>query len=419
MARSGGAPGLMSVAEARRSVLARCRRLGPVPVPLEQALGLVLAEPVRAGQPVPPFANSSMDGYAVRAADVARAPARLRSVGVLMAGDDPEAVALADGEAVRIMTGAALPRGADAVCMIERTRSEGGWVVIEEAVPAGTNIRSVGDDIATGEEVFTAGTRMGAAHVGVIASLGADRVLAHPRARVGVVSTGDELVAGAGPLRLGKIWDSNRPALLAQLRADGFQAVDLGWSGDDPEALARTLREAVRDCDAVLTSGGVSVGDRDIVKVVLENLSQGCSLWLQVAVKPAKPFAFCTLPPDGVPIFGLPGNPVSALVSYELFARPALRLMSGHRILERPRVSAIAEVDLLRRPDGKLHLMRAVISPGPDGLLKVRPLGGQGSHQLRALAGANALALLPDGDGVLAGGTVEVWLLDAEGLGQA
>ena len=183
-----------------------------------------------------------------------------------------------------------------------------------------------------------------------------------------------------------------------------------------PKPSRRTLAEAEGACDAILTSGGVSVGDRDIVRTVLEDLGGDRSLWLRVAVRPARPFAFCTLPGSGVPVFGLPGNPVSALVSYELFARPGLRMMSGFRILERPRLNAIAESDLLREPDGRLHLARAVLSPSEDGFLHARPSGGQGSHQLLALAAANALAFLPDGDGILAGETIEVWLLDAEGL---
>jgi molybdopterin molybdotransferase len=407
---------VINVEEARRYVLSRCRPLGPVEVSPSEALGLVLAQPIRAREAVPPFANSSMDGYALRAGDVARPPARLRVVGELMAGDDPGIMAVGPGEAVRIMTGAAIPAGADAVCMVERTRDDGDWVVIDEAVAPGTYTRPAGDDVAAGDEVFAAGDRVGAAHVGVFASLGVDRVRAFPAPRVGVVSTGDELVSGLGPLPPGKIRDSNRPGLLARLRADGFVPVDLGQAADDAEALVTAVQNAARECDAVLTSGGVSVGDRDLVKVVLEKLGGADARWLQVAVRPAKPFAFCTLPPRGVPVFGLPGNPVSALVSYELFARPALRLMAGYRRLGRPVLVARAEVDLRRSPDGKLHLLRVVLSSGPDGALRVAPSGGQGSHQMSALAGANALALVPDGDGVAAGESVKVWLLEPDGL---
>ena len=233
---------------------------------------------------------------------------------------------------------------------------------------------------------------------------------------MGVVSTGDELTSGPGPLKLGKVRDSNRPALLAQLKADGFVPVDLGRSSDDPDGLAKTLQEAALECDALLTSGGVSVGDRDIVKTVLEKLGGQHARWLQVAVRPGKPFAFSTLPPNGAAVFGLPGNPVSALVSYELFARPSLRLMAGHEDLDRPRLAARAGVDLQRQRDGRLHLVRVQATASADGVLHVLPSGGQSSNQLHALASANALAFLPDGEGVAAGDIVEVMVLDADAV---
>lgn len=408
--------GMVSVADARSFVLSSCRRLAPVQTSAADAVGHVLAEPVRSSEPVPRFANSSMDGYAVRAGDVAKSPAKLRVKAALMAGDDPGGLVVGQGEAVRIMTGAVLPPGADAVCMVEHTRTEDGFVVIEEAVGPGTNVRLAGEDIAAGEEVFAIGAWLSAAHIGVLASLGVEQLLVYPRPRVGVVSTGDELAGGPGPLALGKIRDSNRPALLAQLKSDGFLAVDLGRAGDEPDALAKTLQDAAQECDALLTSGGVSVGDRDIVKMVLEKLGGQRARWLQVAVRPGKPFAFSTLPPKGTPVFGLPGNPVSALVSYELFARPSLRSMAGHENLDRPRLAARASVDLPRRPDGRLHLVRVHAFTAPDGALHVRPSGGQGSHQLHALASANALAFLPDGHGLAAGDSVEVMVLDADAL---
>jgi molybdenum cofactor synthesis domain-containing protein len=407
---------LVSIDDARGFVLSSCRRLEPVRTSVVDAVGHVLAEAVRSSEPVPPFTNSSMDGYAVRSRDVKDAPARLRVTGALMAGDDPGALVVGEGEAARIMTGAVLPPGADAVCMVEHTRSEGGFVFIDEAVGPGTNVRHAGDDIAAGDQVFAAGAQLSAAHIGVLASLGMEQVLVYPRPRVGVVSTGDELTSGPGPLELGKVRDSNRPALLAQVKADGFVPVDLGRAADEPDALAKTLQEAAQECDALLTSGGVSVGDRDIVKTVLEKLGGQHARWLQVAVRPGKPFAFSTLPPKGTPVFGLPGNPVSALVSYELFARPSLRLMAGHENLDRPRLAARAAVDLLRQRDGRLHLVRVQAIASADGTLHVWPSGGQSSHQLHALASANALAFLPDGEGVVAGEIVEVMVLDAEAL---
>lgn len=407
---------LAGIEEVRDWVLESCPPRPPVRVPLGRALGLVLAEPVCSAEAVPPFTNSSVDGYAVRSADVAGAPTRLREAGTLMAGDDPRRSEVRPGEALRVMTGAALPLGADAVCMVEHSHREDGWVVIELSAGPGTNVRYAGDDITPGEEVFAAGTRLAPAHVGVLTSLGIEAVLAHPRPRVGVMSTGDELMKGPGPLTPGKIRDSNRPGLLGQLGADGFEALDLGWVPDEPAALVAKLEQAAEHCDAVLTSGGVSVGDRDIVRLALQDLKASRARWWQVALKPGKPFAFASLHPSRVAVFGLPGNPVSALVSYEMFARPALRSMAGYHHLERPRLAAVAEVDFKRRPDGRLHLVRVKLFAGPDGVLMARPSGGQGSHQLRALADANALALLPDGDGVAAGGVLVAWLLDPEGL---
>jgi molybdenum cofactor synthesis domain-containing protein len=258
-----------------------------------------------------------------------------------MAGDKTM-VAVGEGEAVRIMTGAPLPPGADAVCMLEHTRAkaDGVIVIIEEAVDPGTNVRHTGEDIASGAEVFARGTVLTPPHIGVLASLGLDEVLVYPHLRVGVVSTGDELAQGRGALSPGKIRDANRPALLAQLRAEGWQTIDLGPVGDDEMALLHAFERGALVSDAVVVSGGVGAGDRDFVKVALEKMSEGTMRWMQVAVKPAKPFAFGTLATAGTPVFGLPGNPVAALVSYELFVRPALRAMAGHRGLERPSPSS-------------------------------------------------------------------------------
>jgi molybdopterin molybdotransferase len=232
------------------------------------------------------------------------------------------------------------------------------------------------------------------------------RVTVHRRPRVGVMSTGDELVEG-GALARGQIRDSNRPTLLALLRQSGFDTVDLGIVADDEASVTHALTRAVEQCDAVLTSGGVSMGDLDFVKVVLDQIGE--MRWMQVAIKPAKPLAFGTV--GAVPVFGLPGNPVSSMVSYELFARPALRKMAGRRDLDRLQVTATAPDGLPRRPDGKLHLVRVVAVQAEDGTWTVRSAGGQGSHQLSAMAAANALAIVPDGDGVEAGGRARVMLL--------
>ncbi|HXN61245.1 MAG TPA: molybdopterin molybdotransferase MoeA, partial [Acidimicrobiales bacterium] len=269
---------MIPVSEARQFVLTACGALTLTPrrVALSDATGLVLAEAIRAAEPVPPFANSAMDGYAVRAVDTVRSPVRLRVVGSVMAGDEATTFVSA-GESVRIMTGAPLPPGADAVCMIEHTRVEAGGsiVIVAESLTPGTNVRNAGDDIEMGQEVFGPGAYLGPANLGVLASVGVERLLVHPSPTVGILSTGDELVTTTGALAPGKIRDANRPALLARLRADGFGVLDLGITGDDEAALAALLEKAAFRCDVVVSSGGISVGDRDVVKVVLEKLSGG------------------------------------------------------------------------------------------------------------------------------------------------
>ncbi|TMM14864.1 MAG: molybdopterin molybdotransferase MoeA [Actinobacteria bacterium] len=399
---------MIPLAAARTVVLEGCPPLSARPIALDEALGCVTAEPVVASEPVPAFANTAMDGYAVRAADTVGAPVRLAVAGTLAAGTAPD-TELGPGQAVRIMTGAPIPPGCDAVVMVERTRTEGAEVVIEEAASPGDHLRQAGEDIAAGQEVFPARTVLGPGHLGVLASLGRGAVVAFPRARVGVLSTGDELVDAAGALLPGQVRDSNRHTLLALLARSDCQPVDLGIVPDSEAAITAAIQDALPICDAVLASGGVSMGDFDYVKVVLDRLSAGSMRWMQVAIRPAKPFAFGII--EGRPVFGLPGNPVSSMVSFELFARPGLRAMTGHDELDRVHVEAVADEDLRRRPDGKLHFFRVVATPGKDGRFHVRSSGGQGSHQLSAMALGNALALIPDGEGVGAGETVTTMLL--------
>jgi molybdopterin molybdotransferase len=235
-------------------------------------------------------------------------------------------------------------------------------------------------------------------------------MVVHPRPRVGVLSTGDELVDGGGPLAPGQIRDSNRATLLALVAQSGCMAVDLGLIRDDEAAITAAITEGAATCDAVLTSGGVSMGDIDLVKVVLDRL--GDMRWMQIAIRPAKPFAFGVVGERATPVFGLPGNPVSSMVSYELLARPALRRLAGRADLQRPLVPAVADEAMRRKPDGKVHYARVRAARDADGVLRVRSAGGQGSHHLTAMARAQALAVLPDGDGVEAGGAVRVLLLD-------
>jgi molybdenum cofactor synthesis domain-containing protein len=377
----------------------------------------VLAEEVRAAEDVPPFANSAMDGCALRAEDARMPTARLHLVGAVTAGG-VAAGPLGPGEAMAIATGAPLPKGSDAVCMVERTTVEGPEVILETAVDVGENVRYPGEDVPRGSSVFGPATVLGSSHIGVLASIGVSEVSVHPRARVGVVATGDELRAGPGPLQYGQIHDSNRHALLAAARSAGCEAVNLGVVGDDEQAIADAIEGGAGRCDAILTSGGVSVGVADHMKTVVGRLSGGSVRWMEVAIKPAKPFGFAVLAPSGVPVLCMPGNPVSAMVSFELLARPALRFMMGHRVLDRPALPATAEEPLKRHRDGKLHFIRVSARIDEQGQLLVRPSGGQGSHQLRSMAGANALAILPDGegDGVDAGQQVRVLLVDPDGV---
>ena len=402
---------MIPLEEAQDRVLGSCSPLPPSEVALDDALGLVLAEDVVADQLVPPFANTAMDGFAVLAADTASAPVDLHIVGDLAAGADPAGVRVAPGEAVRIMTGAPSPSGADAVVMVERTRAAGDVVTIEVAVPVGNHVRPAGEDLSPGQAVFAAGEVLEPGHLGVLATLGRTTVPVVPRPRVGVVSTGDELVEGGGDLRPGQIRDANRHTLLALVQEAGCEPVDLGIVADDEGAIEAKLDEGLSSFDALVTSGGVSMGDYDYVKAVLERRAgpAGGLTWMQVAIRPAKPLSFAVV--DGKPVFGLPGNPASSMVSFELFARPALRRLAGHSVVHRRRVKAVAGEDLRRQPDGKLHLVRVVARWGDDGRVLVSSAGGQGSNLLRSMAASNALALVPDGEGLSAGQEVDVLLL--------
>lgn len=396
--------------EARSYVRGRVEVMRAGEVVLPEALGCILAEAVIAHEPVPPFANSAMDGFALRSADALAAHAVLRVVGTTAAGASGDGVVGA-GEAMRIMTGAPMPAGADAVAPVEICRVEGDTVVVGEAIEPGRHVRPAGDDMVPGDVVVRAGSPVTPGVLGVCATLGRTRLRVIRRPVVGVISTGDELVDGSGALAPGQIRDSNRVTLLAMLTESGFDTVDLGLVRDEEGLIEVAVRGAVERCDALVTSGGVSMGDYDYVKAVLGRI--GDMRWMQVAIRPAKPLAFGTVNrADGtpVPVFGLPGNPVSSMVSYELFARPALRRMAGHPDdrLDRMVLRVRAAEPILRSPDGKLHLDRVVLTRDATGELEARSAGGQGSHHSAAMANADALALIPDGEGVEAGGWVDV-----------
>jgi molybdenum cofactor synthesis domain-containing protein len=354
-----------------------------------------------------------MDGFAVRAADTAGAtaesPVALSIAATIAAGavaDRP----LEPGEAMRIMTGAPVPEGADAVVMVELTEvdAEDTTVLCMAEVAVGNHVRPAGDDLVAGTELFEPGIVIGPAHIGMFATLGMTEVAVVKQPRVGVFSTGDELITGPQPLGPGQIRDSNRPQLLALVAEAGLEPVDLGWLPDNEAVIEQALRAGAQECDALLTSGGVSMGDFDFVKTLLRRLGE--MNWMQIAIKPAKPFAFGTI--LGTPIFGLPGNPVSSAVSFELLARPALLKMMGYTLTRRRSVWALADEPLLRNPDGKTHFTRVQVVESTDGAPRVRSAGSQGSHQLSGLAMANGLATIPDGPGLQAGDRVKVILLN-------
>ena len=400
--------------DVRDLVLSACSHRTVVNVSRANARGLVLAADVVASEPVPPFANTAVDGYAIQADDTSRGTVELQVIGEVAAGAVAK-VSVTPGTAIRIMTGAPIPDGCDAVVMVEDTDRVGDdRVRVNRVVDRGSSIRARGSDVSVGATVLTAGTLVTPMVEGVLASINAQTVSVFQRVRVGVMSTGDELVDDGSPLQPGQIRESNRTMLLRIVEESGAEAVDLGIVRDDEDVLERELRTAVDNlrCDVLVTSGGVSMGDYDVVKAVLARIAK--MKWFQIAMKPAKPFAFGTLTNNQgveVPIFGLPGNPVSSLMSFELIGRPAIRSMMGRLDVFRPEVRAIVDEDVSRRPDGKIHFDRVHASWGSDGRVHVRRTGEQGSHQLAATAVANAIMAVPDGEGVASGDEVVVTFL--------
>lgn len=387
-------PPLPSVDEARAALLAAVRPLAPVNLNVADALGLILAEDVAAAHDVPAFANSAMDGFATRDG---RAGQALRIVGESRAGT-PFDGTLHEGEAARISTGAALPAGADGVLQVERVRVEGDTVVLEEDVPAGRNVRDAGSDLKAGATVLTRGTRVGPAELGVAIGAGRMQLLVAPRPRLAVITTGDELVEPGTPLAPGQIHDSNGPTLSALAARAGAEVVGHGHATDDPEATRAVIAEALDAADVVVLAGGVSVGPHDHVKPALDALGVREILW-RVALKPGKPTWLGER--DGQLVLGLPGNPVSAYVTFLLFARPALAALQGADATV-PRTQATLAVAVPRNPD-RDELVR--VRRRDDGT--VEPTGPQGSHVLSSLLGADALAIVGRGEGEIpAGATV-------------
>lgn len=402
---------MRSVTEHRGAILAALTPLAPVALPLPECLGLTTTQEVRARVRLPGFDNSAMDGYAVRAADVVgareQAPVALTVIGEVAAGADAGGLVLAPGQAVRIMTGAMLPAGADAVVMVERTDGGTETVAVRDAVPVGRSIRTAGEDVEAGALVIPAGTRVNARTLALAASTGHPTLMVRPRARVAVVSTGEELIPAGKPLAPGQIHESNSVMLAAAARTLGAEVVACESSGDDPDAFVALLGELARTCDAVITSGGVSMGAYDVVKAALRD--HGID-FVQVAMQPGKPQGFGLFGAGRVPIFALPGNPVSAFVSFEVFVAPALEAMMG--TTHERRVVAGTMGHALTSPAGRTQIARAVTTRSGAGWV-VDPVVGQGSHFIADLVRANSLVIVPaETTALAAGDNVEVWLLD-------
>jgi molybdopterin molybdotransferase len=386
---------LPTIEEALALVLAHVRPLPAEEVPIGAAAGRVLAEDGHAAVDLPPFDSSAMDGYAVRAADT---PGTLRLTGASAAGQPAEA-ALAPGEAIAVSTGAVVPAGADAVVPVEQTDRVNGGVRVER-VAEGEHVRPRGGDVEAGGTVVERGTRLGPVQVAALAAAGVASVRCGRRPRVAVLATGTELRRPGEPLQAGQIYESNSVLLAAQLRSAGAEPLVLDAVADDEQATRAALERGL-DADVLITSGGVSVGPHDLVRAGLVELGAREVFW-RVAVKPGKPVAFATR--GDTLVFGLPGNPVSSLVSFELFARPALAALQGARDPRPAYLPGILAAPL-RRNATRDELVR-VRSDG--GIL--HPVSGQGSHMIVRAAGANALVLVARGEGELAQGTQVSWL---------
>jgi molybdenum cofactor synthesis domain-containing protein len=393
---------LITISEAQQLILDHTPILPPVRRHFTDALNCVLAEDIYATEDMPPFACSAKDGYAVVAADTS--PVR-RLVGDQMAGY-VAGVRVTPGAAARITTGAPIPPGADAVIMVEHTEEHDGQVVIHRRVRPGDDVRPPGQDIPRGQLVLPRGTLLGPPELGLLATMNRTEVLVHPHPMVAVLSTGDEVVEPGQPLRPGQIRDSNRYTLMAALRQAGCQSLDLGIARDRPGELEALIGRGLDEADALLTSGGVSMGQLDLVKPLLEQLGQ--IHFGRVYTKPGKPVTFATV--GSKLAFAMPGFPVSALVSFEMFVRPALLKMQGRTRLHRPRRMVVLRHDVQHTED-RTEFQRAVVTR-EDGVYYATTTGYQGSGRLLSMVGANALLELPVGQGNFpAGSVVEAVLL--------
>ncbi len=399
---------LLGVDEARARILALINAGPVVSVPIEQATGLVLAEEIFAGSDLPPFSNSAMDGFAVRSVDTADAPVSMEIAGTVAAGSIFDAP-LESGSALRIMTGAPIPDGVDAVIRQEEVRVESGKAVISRIVLTGENIRPAGEDVRAGDVALLSGSWLGAGAIGLLASLGRRSVLVHPRPSVGVLATGDELAVAGDELRPGMIRNSNSPMIAAAVQRAGGLPVLLGTAGDTLEqATERVL--AATGLDLLVTTGGVSVGDRDIIKDVLQ--AAGNIELHGLKMKPGKPLAFGMV--GSVPVIALPGNPVAALVGFDQFVRPSILKLLGRQDLEMPVVIARLESTVVNR-GGRRLFVRGSLS-GPPGSLAFEPSARHGSGMLSTVAGRRCYLVVPEEVEIIEAGEVVTVQLPEEGL---
>ncbi len=405
------AQGLRSFADHRAFVLSQIEPLMPFGMVLLDALGLQVAESIRSDVDLPGFDNSAMDGYAVRSSEVAGAthdsPIGLPVTGVVAAGDVPSP--LPERAAVKIMTGAPIPEGADAVVAYEQTDRGADRVEVYEGAAPGQHIRRRGSDLTEGVVVAEQGVTLNARLAGVLAGVGVDKVLVRPRPRVVVISTGSELVEPGRPIVRGQVYDSNSHLIAACAKQDGAQVWRVGLVGDDASTLRDLIADQLIRADLIVTTGGVSEGDFDTVKQVAGDL--GAVDFCRVAMQPGKPQGFGLIGDDEVPILMLPGNPVSAFVSYESFVRPAIRKLMGAAPYVRPAVEAVAAAPMRSKP-GVVQLARGQATRSHEGW-SVELVGGHSSHLLGDLRKADALVLLDEETTeVLPGDLVSVWLLD-------
>jgi molybdopterin molybdotransferase len=403
---------MITVEEALDKILSHIQPLGFEKVSILEALGRVIAEDIYAPRDIPPLDNSGMDGYAVRYEDVKQAtsnhPIRLEVIEDLPAGF-VSSKTVVKGQAIRIMTGAPIPKGADAVVPVEDTKKVDGSVLVLKSIPLGEHIRKAGEDVKKGEGVISAGDLIRPAEIGMLASIGRSFVKVYQRPLVSILCTGEELVDVDEGLGEGKIVSSNSYTLTAQVRDCGAIPIQLGIAKDQKEEIKEKLRQGTR-ADVIISSAGVSIGDYDFVRDALNDLGMEMVFW-KVAMKPGKPLAFGTI--NKKPVFGLPGNPASSMVSFEQFVRPSLLKMMGHRQIFRPIVEAVLKEDIRKEP-GRRHFIRAFVSFEKDHYF-VTMTGSQGSGILRSMVRANCLIVIPeDREVVRAGEKVKVQLLDRD-----